>query len=89
MASLAEVWCEIPGMDARGASGRLVVGPVHLKREDLDFNYMIVGRAIEWVGCRPSIEPLTDAVADFFHATRVKGRTPATRAQAQKHDQTI
>ncbi|CAE7862616.1 OGG1, partial [Symbiodinium necroappetens] len=40
---------------------------------DLDFNYLVVGRAIEWVGCRPSIEPLTDAAADFFHATRVKG----------------
>ena len=64
-------------MDARGASGRLIVGPVNLKREDLDFNYLVVGRAIEWVGCRPSIEPLADAAGDFFHKTRVKGRPPS------------
>ena len=79
MSTLAEVWAGLPGLAQRGASGRLVIGPTNLQRADLDFNWNIVGHAILWVGVRPSVEPLADVVADFFHATRVKGCKPASR----------
>ena len=79
MATLAEVWSKLPGLEERGATGRLIVGPVQLKRADLDFNWNIVGHAIVWVGTRVGIEPLTDVVEDFFHLTRCRGRPPASR----------
>ena len=77
--NLAESWLTLPGMDARGASGRLVIGPVHLGRQDLAFNWELIAMAINWVGCRPGIEPLTDQVEDYLHATRCRGKAPATR----------
>eukprot|EP00439_Symbiodinium_sp_Y106_P041290 s5246_g5.t1 len=76
MTSLAEVWAELPGIAARGATGRLIIGPVNLQRPDLDFNWNIVGHAILWVGVRPSVDPLADSVGDFFHLTRLKGAKP-------------
>ena len=79
MTSLAEVWASLPGLAERGASGRLVIGPVNLQRADLDFNWNITGHAILWVGVRPSVDPLADCVADFFHKTRVRGAKPASR----------
>ena len=77
MSTLAETWFNMPGK--RGAAGRLIIGPTDLKREDLDFNYDIVGQAILWLGVRPSIEVMTDAVADFFHMTRPRGKPAASR----------
>ena len=79
MTTLAEVWGQLPGLAQRGASGRLIIGPVNLQRADLDFNWKVVGHAILWVGVRPSVEPLTDSVEDFFHLTRVRGCKPASR----------
>ena len=79
MTSLAEVWAELPGIAARGATGRLIIGPVNLQRPDLDFNWNIVGHAILWVGVRPSVDPLADSVGDFFHLTRLKGAKPVSR----------
>ena len=79
MSSLAEIWFNMPGMCERGAAGRLIIGPTDLKREDLDFNHDIVGQAILWLGVRPSIEVMTDAVADFFHMTRPRGKPAASR----------
>ena len=84
MASLAETWAQLPGIAQRGASGRLIVGPVNLTRADLDFNWNIVGHAILWVGVRPSVDPLADCVADFFHKTRVKGAKPPSRLLAAR-----
>ena len=81
--NLAEAWLKIPGMDAIGASGRLIIGPVHLGRPDLSHNWRIISTSINWVGCRPSIEPLTDQVEDFFHMTRCRGKSPATRYHAK------
>ena len=78
-ATLAETWFHMPGMCDRGACGRLIVGPTSLRREDLDFNYDVIGQTILWVGVRPCIEPLTDAVEDFFHMTRPRGKPPASR----------
>ncbi|CAE7258922.1 OGG1 [Symbiodinium sp. CCMP2592] len=43
MTTLAEVWGKLPGLAQRGASGRLIVGPVNLQRADLDFNWNVVG----------------------------------------------
>ena len=79
MATLAETWCKLPGLEERGASGRLVVGPVKLGRPDIAYNWQIVGHAILWSGTRPGIEPLTDMVEDFFHMTRMRGKPPASR----------
>ena len=79
MATLAEAWYKMEGMPERGASGRLVVGPTHLSRVDLDFNYDVIGVAIQWIGRRPSIEALADSVADFLHMSRCRARPPATR----------
>ncbi|OLP92876.1 hypothetical protein AK812_SmicGene25258, partial [Symbiodinium microadriaticum] len=76
MSTLAEVWAGLPGLAQRGASGRLVIGPTNLQRADLDFNWNIVGHAILWVGVRPSVEPLADVVADFFHAIAKKPHRP-------------
>ena len=84
MATLAETWFKLPGMDTRGASGRLIVGPVNLKRADLDFNWKIVCEAIIWAGTRCSIEVLTDSVEDFFHMSRPRGKPPATRSLSEK-----
>ena len=67
------------GMPERGASGRLIIGPTHLSRADLAFNYDVVGQAIQWMGTRPGIEALTDSVQDFFHTSRCRGRAPTTR----------
>ena len=79
MATLAETWFKLPGLAERGASGRLIVGPVTVTRPDLDFNYDVVCEAMVWVGCRPGIEPLTDSVEDFFHMSRCRGCKPASR----------
>ena len=81
--TLAETWRSLNGMEERGASGRLIVGPVNLQRVDLDFNWDIVGHAIVWSGCRPSIEPLADQVADFFQMTRPRGKAPCSRNTAE------
>ena len=83
MTTLAETWAQLPGIAQRGASGRLIVGPVNLQRADLDFNWNIVGHAILWVGVRPSVEPLADSVGDFFQLTRVKGAKPPSRLLAR------
>ena len=82
MATLAETWFKLEGMDVRGASGRIIIGPVHLTRVDLDFNWDVVGHAIVWSGCRPGIEPLTDAVGDFFQLSRPRGKPPCSRNTA-------
>ena len=83
MATLAETWFALPGMDVRGASGRLIVGPVKVQRPDLDFNWKIVGHAILWMGTRPGIDALTDCVEDFFHMSRCRGQKPASRNTSQ------
>ena len=36
--TLGEIWAELPGLDERGAGGRIVIGPTHLTRQDLDTN---------------------------------------------------
>ena len=78
-ATLAETWFNLPGLSVRGASGRLVVGPVNLTRADLEYNWDIVGHAILWAGTRCGIDTLTDSVEDFFHMSRCRGKPPATR----------
>ena len=88
MSTLAETWAKLPGVADRGASGRLIIGPINLQRADLAFNWNIVGHAIVWAGTRPGIEPLTDLVEDFFHMTRMRGRPPASRSfVANRHVQ--
>ena len=80
MATLAETWAKLPGLAERGASGRLVIGPVSLQRADLSYNWNVVGHAIVWNGTRPGVEPLTDVVEDFYHMTRMRGKPPASRS---------
>ena len=82
MATLAETWFNLPGLAERGASGRLIVGPVNLTRADLVFNWDVVAHAIVWAGCRPGIEPLTDSAEDFFQMSRCRGKAPTTRSLA-------
>ena len=77
--TLAAQWFQLEGLRERGASGRLIIGPVVLTRADLDFNYDVIAHAILWVGCRPGIEPLTDTVGEFLHMSRPRGRPPASR----------
>ena len=85
MATLAETWFKLPGLDERGAGGRLVIGPVRLGRQDLDFNYLIIAHSILWVGCRPGVESITDSVEDFFQMSRCRGRAPPSRVLIGEH----
>ena len=64
------------GMPERGASGRLIIGPTHLSRADLVFNYDVVGQAIQWMGTRPGIEALHRLCSGFFSHESLQGQGP-------------
>ena len=74
--TLAKTWTTLPGIEERGASGRIVLAGNHLTRADLDANWNIVATAIEAAGSRPSVYALEDAVVHFFYLTRPKGKPP-------------
>ena len=75
--TLAKTWTTLPGIEERGASGRIVLAGNHLTRADLDANWNIVATAIEAAGSRPSVYALEDAVVHFFYLTRPKGKPPS------------
>ena len=79
MSTLGERWFKMRGMASRGASGRLIIGPVNLTRVDLDYNWKVIGMAILWLGCRPTIEPITDECEIFFQKSRPRGKPLASR----------
>ena len=75
---LGQAWFKIPGMDERGAGGRLVIAPSTLCRPDLEYNYEIVALAIKHFGSRPSVYPLRDEVQNFFYLSRPRGKRPVS-----------
>ncbi|CAE7709991.1 unnamed protein product [Symbiodinium sp. CCMP2592] len=76
---LSYVWFKLEGLSERGAGGRLVVAPATLTRQDLDFNWDIIARAMEYMGARPGVDQLQDEVDLFFQRSRQKGKKPVTR----------
>ncbi|CAE6938996.1 unnamed protein product [Symbiodinium sp. CCMP2456] len=74
--TLAKTWKKLPGIEERGASGRIILAGSHLTRPDLDANWDIVAAAIEGLGSRPSVDVLDEAVQHFFYETRPRGKAP-------------
>ena len=81
---LGQAWFDLPGLDERGAGGRLVIAPARVTRSDLDFNYEVVLAAIQHLGAKPSVDGLTgwnmtDEVVAFFGLSRPRGKAPVNR----------
>ncbi|CAE7471570.1 unnamed protein product [Symbiodinium sp. KB8] len=68
--TLAKTWTKLPGVEERGASGRIIVAGNHLTRPDLDANWNIVAAATEALGSRPTVYAIGEAVEHFFYLTR-------------------
>ncbi|CAE7578512.1 unnamed protein product [Symbiodinium sp. CCMP2456] len=72
-------WFQLEGLAERGASGRLIIAPGVLTRPDLDFNWDVIAKAMEYLGARPGVDQLQDDVELFFQRCKMKGRKPVTR----------
>ncbi|CAE7429305.1 unnamed protein product [Symbiodinium microadriaticum] len=72
--TLAKTWTKLPGVEERGASGRIIVAGNHLTRPDLDANWNIVAAATEALGSRPTVYAIGEAVEHFFYLTRPSGK---------------
>ena len=76
--SLATSWIDLPGLEDRGAAGRIIIAGNALTRPDLDANWDVVLEAMKHLGSRPTVYALRDAVSVFFHKTRPKGKPAVT-----------
>ena len=76
--SLASAWRDLPGLQDRGAAGRIVIAGNSLTRADLDMNWDVVTEAMKHLGSRPTVYAMRDAVSEFFRKTRAKGKPPVT-----------
>ena len=72
-------WFQLEGLSERGAGGRLIVGPGVLTRADLDFNWDVIAKGMEYLGARPGVDNLQEEVELFFQRSRQKGKKPVTR----------
>ena len=75
---LAYHWFQLEGLPERGAGGRLIVAPNKLTRSDLDFNYDVIGTAMQKLGARAGVDRIQEDVELFFEKSRPKGKKPVT-----------
>ena len=76
--SLAHAWFRLQDLPERGASGRLIVAPCALTRNDLDYNWEIIGTAILHHGTRTGVDVFQEEVELFFDLSRPRGKKPVT-----------